>query len=135
VFPLNVLSPLSFMKKYVDVVLDSEKPLVSHGNVDSMNCDIDSLQDKTELLLNTGVATIQQSVSKSPVEVANALLHGLQIDTSPVRNSLFHSKSDDIESGIAIAMSFASPQASITDNKFFLFSIFLFACFFILLCF
>jgi len=61
VFPLNVLSPLSFMKKYVDVVLDSEKPLVSHGNVDSMNCDIDSLQDKIELLLNTGVATIQQS--------------------------------------------------------------------------
>ena len=68
-------------------------------------------------------------VSKSPVEVANSLLHGLQIDTSPARNSLFHSKSDDIESGIAIAMSFASPQASITDSKFFLFSIFLFACF------
>ena len=68
-------------------------------------------------------------VSKSPVEVANSLLHGLQIDTSPARNFLFHSKSDDIESGIAIAMSFASPQASIADSKFFLFSIFLFACF------
>jgi len=109
--------PTKFHEQYVDVVLDSEKPLVSHGNVDSMNCDIDSLQDKTELLLNTGVATIQQSVSKSPVEVANSLLHGLQIDTSPARNSLFHSKSDDIESGIAIAMSFASPQASITHTQ------------------
>jgi len=53
--------PTKFHEKSVDVVLDSEKPLVSHGNVDSMNCDIDSLPDKTELLLNTGVATIQQS--------------------------------------------------------------------------
>lgn len=53
--------PTKFHEKFVDVVLDSEKPLVSHGNVDSMNCDIDSLQDKIELLLNTGVATIQQS--------------------------------------------------------------------------
>jgi len=86
VFPLNVLSPLSFMKKYVDVVLDSEKPLVSH-------------------------------VSKSPVEVANSLLHDLQIDTSPTRNSLFHSKSDDIESGIAIAMSFASPKLPLLTLK------------------
>jgi len=78
--------PTKFHEKFVDVVLDSEKPLVSH-------------------------------VSKSPVEVANSLLHGLQIDTSLARNSLFHSKSDDIESGIAIAMSFASPQASITDTQ------------------
>ena len=53
--------PTKFHEKSVDIVLDSEKPLVSHGNVDSMNCDIDSLQDKIELLLNTGVATIQQS--------------------------------------------------------------------------
>lgn len=53
--------PTKFHEKSVDVVLDSKKPLVSHGNVDSMNCDIDSLQDKIELLLNTGVATIQQS--------------------------------------------------------------------------
>jgi len=57
-------------------------------------------------------------VSKSPVEVANSLLHGLQIDTSLARNSLFHSKSDDIESGIAIAMSFASTKLPLLTVSF-----------------
>jgi hypothetical protein len=62
--------------------------------------------------------------SKSMVQVANSLLDGLQIDTiTPleVRQPLFDSNCGDIESGIAIAMGYASPSASIVDSKFFLF--------------
>jgi hypothetical protein len=87
--------------------------------VESINCDGESLQEKNDIMQNIVAATIEEAGSKSMVQVANSLLDGLQIDTiTPleVRQPLFDSNCGDIESGIAIAMGYASPSASIVDK-------------------
>jgi hypothetical protein len=87
--------------------------------VESINCDGESLQEKNDIMQNIVAATIEEAGSKSMVQVANSLLDGLQIDTiTPleVRQPLFDSNCGDIESGIAIAMGYASPSASIVDT-------------------